>query len=154
MNGNHRFVHPPFDSDALFGQGGLFDRLAGGSVPWKILKAFVPEEEATSFQPTLDIKSGEKSYVILAEIPGVSKDNVKLEVHDGNIILSGVKNADSLEGKEKHVLERRFGSFERKIALPDDADLENITAKHKDGILIITIAKVQPKGNHKTITIS
>jgi HSP20 family protein len=146
MNRNYRFGSPFFGQDDS-------DQRVENTLPWKIIKAFSPEEE-TSFQPSLDIKSGERDYVIYAEIPGINKDKVKLEIHDRTLLLSGEKTEEMKEDEVKHVGERLFGAFERKIALPDDADLDNISAKHKDGLLIITIAKLVPKVTNKSITIS
>ncbi len=137
----------------LFGSNGLVDQMFTTSFPWKMLKSFVPEESET-FLPSLDVRSDEKAYTVHAEIPGVSKDNVKLEVHDGRLVLSGEKKEEVTDGETKHVIERRFGSFERTMTLPDDADVEHISANHKDGVLTVTIPRATPKENRKSIAIN
>ncbi len=140
-------------ADPLFDRGGLIDQMFNASFPWKMLKTFVPEESET-FLPSLDVRSDEKAYTVHAEIPGVSKDNVKLEVHDGQLVLSGEKKEEVTDGETKHVIERRFGSFERTMTLPDDADVEHISASHKDGVLTVTIPRATPKENRKSIAIN
>ncbi len=144
---------PTTFSDPFFGRDGLVDQMFSTSFPWKMLKSFAPEESET-FLPSLDVRSDEKAYTVHAEIPGVSKDGVKLEVHDGRLVLSGEKKEEVADGETKHVIERRFGSFERTMTLPDDADVEHITANHKDGVLTVTIPRVTPKENRKSIAIN
>ncbi len=143
----------PF-SDPFFGKGGLVDQMFDASYPWKMLKAFGRPEMGQSFLPSLDVKSDKNAYTIHAEIPGVSKDDVKLEVHDGRLVLSGEKKEEVKDGTTSHVVERRFGSFERSMTLPDDADVEHITANHKDGVLTVTIPRATPKENRKSIAIN
>ncbi|MBQ7457265.1 MAG: Hsp20/alpha crystallin family protein [Desulfovibrio sp.] len=151
-----RYFLPKTVDDNPFRQGGLIDRMFDTSLPWKILKTFAEPENTgkdVAFLPRLDVKSDDKEYSIHVEIPGVSKDNVKLEVHDGMLLIAGEKKEDVTD-KTSHVLERRFGSFERQLSLPEDADIEHITATHKNGVLIVTIPRVAPKENKKTITIT
>ncbi|MBQ7457264.1 MAG: Hsp20/alpha crystallin family protein [Desulfovibrio sp.] len=146
----------PFTNDNFFGQGGLIDRMFDTSLPWKILKTLSTTEnqgQDIAFLPSLDVKSDEKEYTIHVEIPGVSKDDVKLEIHDGVLMLSGEKK-EEVTDKTNHVLERRFGSFERQLSVPDDADIEHITATHTNGVLTITIPRLAPKANAKAITIT
>lgn len=151
------------DSNDLnpFSQGGLIDRMFDASFPWKMLKAFhqdFSKDQDMNFLPKLDIKSDAQQYQITAEIPGVAKDNVKLEVHDGVLVLSGEKKEEKTEGDQKnqqvHVLERRYGSFERSMTLPEDADVEHIKAQHKDGVLTVSIPRKAPQQNKKVISIS
>ena len=145
-------------NDPIFSNGGLLDRMFDTSFPWKVLKAvndFAPSEQKSDFLPIIDVKSDAKAYSVQAEIPGVQKDEVKVEVHDGMLILSGEKKEEVSEGEgtTKHVVERRYGSFERSMTLPDDADIDNIQASHKNGVLTITIPRTQPKENKKAIDI-
>ena len=145
-------------NDPIFSNGGLLDRMFDTSFPWKVLKAvndLAPSEQKSDFLPKIDVKSDAKAYSVQAEIPGVQKDEVKVEVHDGMLILSGEKKEEVSEGEgtTKHVVERRYGSFERSMTLPDDADIDNIRAAHKNGVLTITIPRTQPKENKKAIDI-
>ena len=145
---------PKTYSDPFFGNGGLVDQMFDASFPWKFLKSLRHEVESQSFMPSLDITSDEKAYTIHAEIPGLSKDDVKLEVHEHTLVLSGEKKEERKDGKTSHVIERRYGSFERTMTLPDDADIDHITASNKDDVLTVTIPRTTPKENRKAITIN
>ena len=139
-------------------KGGLIDQMFNASFPWKIMQAFADDshKEMQQFMPSLDVLSDDKAYTINAEIPGVSCDNVKLEVKNGMLILQGEKQVEKTEGdpKNQHVTERSFGSFYRELSLPEDADTDNITATHKDGVLNINIPKISPKDSTKSISIA
>ena len=147
-----RLLDPTFDC--------VLDRMFDTSFPYKLLKAFTPEQgtsaASASFLPSIDVTSDAKAYTIHAEIPGVSKDNVKLEVHDGVLVLSGEKKDERTEGdgKTAHVVERSFGSFERRMTLPEDADVEHITANHANGVLTVSIPRTMPKEIKKSISIT
>ncbi|MBQ7607405.1 MAG: Hsp20/alpha crystallin family protein [Desulfovibrionaceae bacterium] len=142
-NRYHIFFPDAYEDDANLGENTR-----------KLFKAFMPQRQAQSFSPALDIVSDANSYTVYAEIPGVSKDEVKLEVRAQTLVLTGEKKDVSEDAPISHVNESLFGVFERAIALPEDADIDNIKASHKDGVLIITIPKIQPKDTHKTITIN
>jgi HSP20 family protein len=146
------FVNP-------FSSGGLIDRMFEASFPWKMLKAFedgMPHEKAESFTPSLDITSDEKEYTLIADVPGVEKENVTLEVRDNVLKLSGEKKEEQKEknGNTCLVVERCYGSFERAMTLPDDADVDHITASHKDGVLTVHIPRKNHTENTKSIAIT
>ena len=134
--------------------GDLIDQMFNASLPWKLLKTLSSsEKELVNFSPKLDIMSDDKTYTINAELPGVDIDNVKLEVKNGLLILSGEKKKE-FENKEQHIAERSWGSFQRELSLPDDADVDNINATHKDGVLSINIPKIVAKESVKNININ
>ena len=137
--------------------GGLIDQLFNASFPWKILKTFSnTDQNLANFMPKLDIFSDKDNYTINVEIPGVNCDDVKLEVKNGFLILSGEKKNEKTEddGKQQHIVERSWGSFYRELRLPEDADNDNIQASHKDGVLNITIPRLVQKDSNKSITIN
>ena len=90
--------------------------------------------------PSMDLTSDEKAYTLHVEVPGVEADDVKLTVRDNAVIISGEKKRET-EDKNHHVTERVFGSFQRAISLPEDADVEGITAAHKNGVLCVTLPR-------------
>ncbi|MBQ7607403.1 MAG: Hsp20/alpha crystallin family protein [Desulfovibrionaceae bacterium] len=154
MSNYHVFLPSSFGVDPFFGEENVLKRIFANPLPWKLLNAALPEQSTKSFLPSLDITSDEKAYTIHAEIPGMSKDDVKLEVHEHTLVLSGEKKEERKDGKTSHVIERRYGSFERTMTLPDDADIDHITASNKDGVLTITIPRTAHKENRKAITIN
>lgn len=139
----------------------LFDSVFRGMMnPWDF--GFMPRLRsshagaAASVMPRLDVSSNEKTYTVTAELPGVQPDDVKIEVRDNALILQGEKKSENTEEKEDYYLsERSYGSFERVLALPDDAVVDEISATHKDGVLCIAIPRKEPdKPQTKTIEIT
>ena len=142
-------------NESPLAHGGLIDQLFNASLPWKILKSYAAadEQHPADFSPKLDVTSNDKAYTINAELPGVNLDDVKLEVKNHALVLSGEKKSD-FENKEQHITERLWGSFYRELSLPEDADVDNIAATHKDGVLTVSIPKVAPKETTKSININ
>ena len=153
---NPNFLPNTRSTDSVFGEGGLLDRMFDASFPWKVLRAVndASPVQTSTFFPSIDVKSDDKAYTVHAEVPGVKKDDIQLEVHDGILILKGEKKEEISDNKTAHVIERRFGSFERSMRLPDDADVDSISATHADGVLIVTIPRIVSKENKKSIAIT
>ena len=94
------------------------------------------------WSPAVDISEDDKSYVIKAELPGVSKDDVKVMVQDGLVTIQGERKQEKEEkGKKYHRIERIYGSFVRTFAVPDDTDETKVMAEFKDGVLHINLPK-------------
>jgi HSP20 family protein len=104
------------------------------------------EEETalTAFSPAVDIEEHEKEFVISAELPGMKKDDIKINVKDNVLSISGEKNQEQkTEDKNYHRTERVFGAFQRTFRLPEYADQENVAAEYREGILQVTIPKLK-----------
>jgi HSP20 family protein len=92
--------------------------------------------------PKLDILESETQLEIHVELPGVEPEKVELSMADGVLTVRG-----SFEQSEQHqkasasVQERRYGSFERSVSLPDYADLDKASAQFKNGLLTVTLPK-------------
>ena len=117
---------------------------------------FAPAARRNTFSPAVDIKESEQAYTLTAELPGVEKNNVSLEVKDGWLTLSG-KREHSKEDKSEnyHRIERSFGSFSRSFELPENVAEEKIEANFKDGLLTITLNKsAEPKSKSQAIKIN
>ncbi len=98
--------------------------------------------------PAVEVSSTDDAYCMTVELPGISPENVKLEAKENTLVLSGEKKAESTDEDEQrkyHVQERSYGSFERTFTLPEDADVAQISASHKDGVLSIRIPRKQPE---------
>lgn len=97
---------------------------------------------SSGFVPAVDIYETEDSIVVKAELPGVDKNDVKIEVKDGVLTLKGEKKVEK-EVKEEnfHRIERAYGSFQRSFTLPQNVDKDKIKATFKNGVLEIVIAK-------------
>ncbi|MBE6441591.1 MAG: Hsp20/alpha crystallin family protein [Desulfovibrio desulfuricans] len=131
----------------------FFNNFFDGMVtPWtsEFFRNFRKED---ALMPRVDLTSDDKAYTLKVEVPGVEPDDVKLSVHDGMLEISGEKKCET-EDKEKHVMERSFGSFRRAMSLAEDADIDAISAAHRNGVLTVTIPRLAEAGNkEKVITI-
>lgn len=97
---------------------------------------------AMDWAPLADVSETEGEYLIKAELPEVRKEDVSVTVLDGVLTLSGERRHEKREDSEKlHRVERRYGVFERRFALPEDADESGIKAESRDGVLVIHVPK-------------
>lgn len=96
------------------------------------------------WSPSADISESETEYLIRAELPSVKKEDIKVKVDNGVITLEGERKQEKEEkGEKMHRVERFYGSFSRSFALPDNADVANVKAETKDGLLTIRIPKLK-----------
>lgn len=114
---------------------------------------FAEGPASRAFMPSVDVSENDCEYIITAEIPGMSKDDVTVELHDRVLTLRGEKRNESQNQKD-HVcyFERRFGRFSRSFSLPSNADAEKLLASFKDGVLNIRLPK-QEKAKPMTVPI-
>jgi HSP20 family protein len=92
--------------------------------------------------PQVDITETADEYRVHAELPGVTKDDVAVELEHGTLTIRGEKKSQRDEKTEKgRRLECSYGTFSRSFTLPQDADADQITAKFKDGVLDVTIKR-------------
>jgi HSP20 family protein len=96
------------------------------------------------FMPALDVTEDESSMTLVAEVPGMSRDDLEVTVEDGVLALRGEKKEEQVsEGAHFRRAGRRFGSFERRIHLPEHVDSEKIEATYKDGVLKLRMPKLE-----------
>jgi HSP20 family protein len=106
------------------------------------------------WMPTVDISETDAGYLIKAEIPEVKKEDVKVNIQDGMLTISGERHQEKEEkNKRYHRLERAYGSFSRSFRMPDDADENTVNAEFKDGMLNITLPKSK-KAESKSVSVS
>ncbi len=110
----------------------------------------------SSWSPDLDIAETEKEFVITADFPGMTKKDVTLETKDGVLTLSGGKTEpQETDSDNFHLRERRTGTFHRSFSLPEGVNADNISAKFKNGQLVVALPKidvVQEKGREIRIS--
>jgi HSP20 family protein len=101
-----------------------------------------PIARNSGFMPQLNIRELEDAYQIDVEIPGVEKQDIKVELHDDTLMIMGEKamESDDIEGNY-HRIERLYGAFQRTLSLPLNTDKESIKADFKNGVLSLSIAK-------------
>ena len=104
--------------------------------------------------PPVDLYETPKDYVITAELPGLQRDDLRIELQDGRLTLSGVRREkNALPCEQYHRVERGHGSFSRTFVLPMPVDADQITADLRDGVLTVTCPKVsEPEARRITIS--
>jgi HSP20 family protein len=92
--------------------------------------------------PSCDVEESEDHYLMALDLPGMKKEDIKIELHDGNLRIWGERSRES-EEKKKGIYrsERFYGSFERSFRLPYDVKAEDIQTEYKDGVLRLAVPK-------------
>lgn len=97
---------------------------------------------AGNWYPSVDIYETGTEIVLQVEVPGMTKDQVNVEVDDGTLHLRGERKIEKdVKEESYHRVERVYGTFHRSFALPDTVDPDKVRAELKDGILEIRIGK-------------
>ncbi len=96
------------------------------------------------FTPELDVAETDTSVEVSAELPGMKPEEINVEVHSGQLWISGEKKEQKEEkGKTFHRVERRYGSFRRVLPVPASVDPEKVEASFHEGVLKITLTKTE-----------
>ncbi|XP_020577284.1 17.1 kDa class II heat shock protein-like [Phalaenopsis equestris] len=116
-------------------------------------RAYVRDRKAMAATPA-DVKDLPGAYVFLIDMPGIKSGEIKVEVEEGNVlVVSGErKRGEEKEGKYLR-MERRMGKFMRKFPLPENANLDAISAVCREGVLTVTVEKKPPPEPKKPKTI-
>ncbi|HEY8537425.1 MAG TPA: Hsp20/alpha crystallin family protein [Steroidobacteraceae bacterium] len=104
------------------------------------------DDDTATWRPAADITETEKEYLIKAELPEVRKEDVKIELNEGVLTISGERKKEKEEKEANEIrVESFYGTFSRSFALPEDANPDAITAECKDGVVKIHIPKTAEK---------
>jgi len=107
----------------------------------------------SEWAPLVDITEDDKEYLIKAELPEVKKEDVKVNVENGVLTITGERKYEHEEKtKKQHRIERSYGRFERSFVLPDEADGAKVSAEFKDGVLKVHLPK-SPSARPKSVEI-
>ena len=121
--------------------------------PFFRLGRLADDSEMGMWNPAVDLYEKDDHFMIKAELPGVDKNDIKIDLKDRRLTLSGERSYDN-EVKEENYYrrERSYGKFQRAFTLPEDVDSEKIKAEYKDGVLQIEVPKPEEK-KAKKVTI-
>ncbi len=98
----------------------------------------------SDWSPSVDILEDDNTFTIIAELPGVKKEDVEAVVEDDYLVIRGERKEETEErNKRFHRVERCYGSFRRSFNMPDNVDPQNIEANFKDGLLHVTLHKTE-----------
>ncbi|MEY2343285.1 Hsp20/alpha crystallin family protein [Acidithiobacillus sp. IBUN Pt1247-S3] len=108
---------------------------------------------AMALQPNvahIDVIDRSNEIVVKAEVAGVDKDKLDIQIHGNQLYISGTKEEDSSKEEENYIYrERRYGEFTRTIHLPVDVDANQVKAAYKDGILELILPKAESAKRRK-----
>jgi HSP20 family protein len=94
------------------------------------------------YSPLCDLEETENNYQMTFDIPGMKKEDIKVEVARGQLVISGERKEETKKDtKYRHIEERYAGKFMRSFTLPDDVSAEKIEADYRDGVLRVQIPK-------------
>ena len=111
-------------------------------------------EGVTAFVPTVNTREGEFAYHVDVDLPGVKKEDIKIDLNKGVLTISGErKTKEEVKQEDYYKIETYFGKFSRSFTLPDNVDIENIEAKSDNGVLEIVIPKLKDDVSKKSIEI-
>lgn len=97
-----------------------------------------------SWLPAIDVFDTKDAVVLKAELAGMDPDDIQIEVEDNVLTVKGERRFEEAVDEERYYrVERRFGSFQRSLALPQGVRGEDISASYEDGILTISVPKVE-----------
>ena len=103
---------------------------------------YTPSRE--NWYPVVDVNEDDNGYHFQMELPGLTKDDVKISFKDDVLTVSGEKKAEQKEEKKNyHYYERRFGKFERSFRINSDVIVDKIDASFNDGVLMIDLPKAE-----------
>ena len=119
-------------------------------------RALNGEKEAmtvSQWTPLVDIIEDNNEYLVKAELPELKKEEVKVNVENGQLTISGERKSEKEEkGKKFHRIERSYGSFLRSFTLPESVNADTVSAEFKDGVLSVHLPKDE-KAKPKSIEV-
>ncbi|KAJ8443861.1 hypothetical protein Cgig2_032685 [Carnegiea gigantea] len=113
---------------------------------WDPFQSLSSARDAEAFvNARIDWKETREAHIFRADLPGVKKEEVKVEVEDGRVLqISGGRSREKEEKNDKwHRVERSSGKFLRRFRLPENAKLDEIKASMENGVLTVTVPKFQ-----------
>lgn len=112
-----------------------------------------PSVNGSPYAPRVDIREDADALIVTAEIPGIAKDGVNVEVHKSILTISGEKKVEQADNENGvHRTERVYGAFKRSFSLPDSVSGDEVDASYKDGVLTVRLAK-RPESKPRQITV-
>ena len=121
----------------------------------KFFNSSFGREGGSTFSPSTDVAETEKSFEIQLAVPGMKKEDFKLEVNENQLTISGERKFnDERKEKDFRLIESRYGTFSRSFRVPENVDASKINARYVNGILEVTLPKDESKLLKSTISVN
>ena len=134
-----------FDDEFFTPHDVLMDKIFNKMFPSTAKELGGPLFESRAY-PRVDIRETDTQFLVEAEIPGLTKEQVKVEIKDDNLVIRGEKRDEKQKDGKYNVREIKRSSFVRSFSLPlDVVDKNTVKAKFQNGILEISVNKIKPK---------
>ena len=104
--------------------------------------------DAPGWTPPVDLYETAQEFMLTAELPGLTRDQIEIHAEDSRIVIRGARRAEAgcdIPCEQYHRVERGHGRFSRAFSLPEAIDVESVSADLKDGILTVTIPKLRDR---------
>ncbi len=120
----------------------------------RTFRGFAPSVEAGAWAPAVDIQESNGNLVVTAELPGLKKEEVKVELTDDALIIQGERKCEHKEEREGfYKSERSYGHFYRSIALPEGAKTDQAKAELNEGVLKVSVPVPEAKKKVRQVTV-
>ncbi len=120
----------------------------------RAFRGVIPSTQLEPWSPTLDVQQCNGDLVVTAELPGLKKEEVKVELTDDSLIIQGERKHEHKEDHEGfHSFERRYGQFFRSIPLPEGAKTDQAKAELTDGVLKVSVPVPETKKKTRQILV-
>lgn len=102
------------------------------------------ENDSASWAPRVDLSESEDAYLVHVDVPGMQKEDLNIDVHEGRLTISGERNAEQQDDGHKYVrVERSYGRFYRSFTLPQTVKEDEIEATYENGVLSVRVPKAE-----------
>ena len=129
-------------------------RLMRNLLRWDPYRESAYSGETTAFMPSFDVKETSEAYVLTADMPGIRKEDLDIQLAGNRLSISGRREAEGVrEGERYYSQERSYGTFNRTFSLPEEVQPGQVTADLREGVLHLTVPK-SPEIRPQKITIN
>jgi HSP20 family protein len=105
--------------------------------------------DAPGWTPPVDLYETAGGFVLAAELPGLTRDQIDIQAEESRIVIRGERAMRQAPCEQHHRVERGHGPFSRAFVLPEPIDTENVTADLKDGVLTVVLPKAGGRGTRR-----
>jgi HSP20 family protein len=107
--------------------------------------------DAPGWTPPVDLFETDGAFVLTAEVPGLSREDIDIQAEENRIVIRGERATGQIACEQYHRVERGHGRFSRGFMLPEPVDIEAVIADLRDGVLTVTLPKARGRGARQVV---